>query len=60
MGVIKNNCSTGVEFLSMVLDFKFDVPCDVQWNLLRFSATTDLNRIFGSELKNEKVARSGQ
>ena len=33
------------EILSMVLIFKIDVPCVVQWCLLWFSAPTDLNRI---------------
>ena len=35
----------------MALDFKIDVPCVVQWSLLWFSALTNLNRIFGSDLK---------
>ena len=42
------------EILSMALDFNFDIPCVVQWNLLWFSAPTDLNRILGTELKIEK------
>ena len=40
---------------SMVLDFKIDVPCVVQWSLLWFSsAPTKLNRILGHELKIKK------
>ena len=31
--------------LSMALDFKVDVPCVVQWTLLRFSAPTNLDRL---------------
>ena len=46
--------------LSMVLDFKIDNPCVVQWSLLWFSAPTNLNRILGSELKTKKVSRSRQ
>ena len=33
----------------MALDFKIDVPCVVQWNLLWFTAPTYLNRILGTE-----------
>ena len=42
------------KILSMVLDFKIDIPCVVQWSLLWFSASTNLNRILGSELKIKK------
>ena len=38
----------------MVLDFRIDVPCVVQWRLLWFSAPTNLNRILGHELKIKK------
>ena len=42
------------EILSMALDFKIEVPCVVQWNLLWFSAPTNLNRILESDLKIKK------
>ena len=42
------------EILGMVLDFKIDVPCVVQWSLLWLSPPTDLNRILGSELEIKK------
>ena len=46
----------------MVLDFKIDVPCVVQWSPLWFSASTDLNHILGTELKikKKKVPRNRQ
>ena len=42
------------EVLSMVLDFKIDRPCVVQWSLLWFPARTSLNQILGHELKIKK------
>ena len=48
------------EISSMALDFKIDVPCVVQWSLLRFSAPTNLNRILVSDLEIQKVSRSRQ
>ena len=55
MGVDENNFfQQEEEISSMVLDFKIDVPCVVQWSLLWFSAPTDFNRILGSELKIQK------
>ena len=42
------------EILSMVLDFKIDVPCVVQWSPLWLSAPTDLNRFMGGELEIKK------
>ena len=48
------------EMLGMELDDGLDVPCVVQWSLLRFSAPTNLNRILGHELKIKKVPRSCQ
>ena len=48
------------DILSMALDFKIDVPCVVHWNLLCFSAPTDLNRILGTDLKIQKIPRGRQ
>ena len=42
------------EILSMELDFKIDDPCVVQWGLLWFSASANLNRILGHEWKIKK------
>ena len=50
----RTNVQQKDEVSSMVLDFKIDVPCVVQWSLLWFSAPTNLNRILGHELKIKK------
>ena len=42
------------EILSMVLDFRINVPCVVQWGLLWCSAPPKLSRILGHELKIKK------
>ena len=46
------------EILSMVLDFKIDVPCVVRWSLLWFSAPTDLKRILEVNWKSKSTTKS--
>ena len=42
------------EMLGTERDYGFDVPCVVQWSLLRFSAHTRLNEILEQEFKIKK------